>query len=259
MAALRRAECRRRPWRAPVSLFVLACLAGLVAWAPAAWLQPVLPDELVCTELNGTVWRGECRDAQRVDSFGTRTELGRLRWQLSAGSLFRLALEAKLDWQLQNSIANAEVRRKLSGAWQVRDLRWESDYQSLSLLADRDLRRLWLLVPRSQGISLKIPLASGNAKEIEQLSAELRFSAFGEHALIVRPDGSGELRSSDGPLQLTGPLEWQRDGRYRLAVKIRVKPDADASLRNALASFGATNTQGDYDLTIDGSIWTLLR
>jgi hypothetical protein len=30
-------------------------------------------------------------------------------------------------------------------------------------------------------------------------------------------------------------------------------------LRTALTSFGAVNPRGEYDLTIEGSIWTLLR
>ena len=242
----------------PASLFALACVLGVTLWAPAAWLRPFIPAELACGDLTGTVWQGECRAAERINSFGARSELGRLRWKLSTSALFRLTLEAELEWQLQNLSARTVLTRKLNGRWQLRNLQLTSDYQSLGLLVDRDLRRLWSLVPKSKAITLQIPLASGTPKEIEQLQADLQFSAFGEHALTIQPNGSGELRSMSGPLQLDGPIEWQRDGRYRLIAKIRLNSDADLGLRTALASFGATNAQGDYDLTIEGSIWSLL-
>jgi hypothetical protein len=35
--------------------------------------------------------------------------------------------------------------------------------------------------------------------------------------------------------------------------------NADLGLRAALSSFGPVNSRGEYDLTIEGSIWTLLR
>jgi hypothetical protein len=114
-------------------------------------------------------------------------------------------------------------------------------------------------MPSTEGVTLTIPLASGNTKEIQQLQGELRFFAFGKHVLAINPDGSGELRSDDGALRLSGPLEWQRDGRYRLKLKIRLGGTADAALRAALRSFGPVNPSGEYDLTIEGSIWTLLR
>ncbi|MGA0735036.1 MAG: type II secretion system protein N [Steroidobacteraceae bacterium] len=259
MAASLNADRRGHPWRVPISLFFIACLAGIIVWAPAAWLRPALPNALACPDLTGTVWQGECRNAVRIDSFGSRSTLGHFRWKLSASSLLQLAIDAEVEWQLENLTARAEFRQQSDGHWRVRDLELVSDYQTLSLLADRDLRRLWLLVPRSQGIRLQIPLAFGNPKEIAHLQGELHFSAFGDHTLIIRPDERGELGSRGGPLQLTGALDWQRDGRYRLALKIRLNPDADVTLRSALASFGAANAQGDYDLTLEGSIWSLLR
>ena len=104
-----------------------------------------------------------------------------------------------------------------------------------------------------------IPNASGSIQEIHDLQAELRFSAFGEHVLTVRPDGSGDIRSGAGALRLSGPLEWQRDGRYRMQLRVGIGSDTDLALRSALAALGPTNARGEYDLTIEGSIWTLLR
>jgi hypothetical protein len=250
---------RKRRSRTPALLFFLACFIGVIVWAPAAWLLPALPASIACVETAGSVWQGECRGLQRVDSFGSRAELGQLRWRISAWSLFTLSPSAELVWQLGDANARAEVKRALNTTWQVRDLRFASDYRSLGPLVDSDLRRLWRGMPSTEGVTLTIPLASGNTKEIQQLQGELRFFAFGKHVLAINPDGSGELRSDDGALRLSGPLEWQRDGRYRLKLKIRLGGTADAALRAALRSFGPVNPSGEYDLTIEGSIWTLLR
>jgi hypothetical protein len=147
----------------------------------------------------------------------------------------------------------------MNSKWQIRDLYFASNYRSLSPLADPDRRRLWQGLPDTEGLSLTIPMASGDAKEIRDLQGELRFFAYGEHVLTIGPDGGGEVRSKDGALRLSGPLEWQRDGRYRLQLKIGLSGNTDADLRTALTSFGAVNPRGEYDLTIEGSIWTLLR
>lgn len=242
-----------------ISLFLLACLIGVIVWAPAAWLRPALPASLACTETAGTVWRGECRRLQRLDSFGSRAELGHLRWDLAPRSLLSLQPSVDLAWQLDEASARATIRWQPRSAWQIRDLYFTSNYRSLSPLVDRDLRRLWQTIPSTEQVALAIPKASGTTQEIHELQAELRFSAFGAHVVTVRPDGSGDIRSSAGALRLSGPLEWRRDGRYRMQLKVGMGNDTDLPLRAALAALGPTNARGEFDLTIEGSIWTLLR
>jgi len=259
VAASASADRRPRRSRAPTTFFILACFVGAIVWAPAAWLRPALPAEFICADTAGTVGRGECRNLQRLDSFGSRTELGHLQWHISAWSLFALSPKVELMWQFAGANARADVHWDMNSTWQVRDVYFTSNYQSLGPLADPDLRRLWQGLPTTEGLSLTIPLASGNAKEIEHLQGELRFFAYGNHVLRINPDGHGEILSSDGGLRLSGPLEWQRDGRYRLQLKIRLSGNADLGLRAALSSFGPVNSRGEYDLTIEGSIWTLLR
>lgn len=259
VAASASADRKPRRSRAPTTLFILACFVGVIVWAPAAWLTPALPAEFVCSDTAGTVWRGECRNLQRLDSFGSRSELGHLQWHISAWSLVALNPKIELMWQLGGANARAEIRWDMHSTWQIRDLHFSSNYRSLSPLADPDLRRLWQGMPDTEGLSLTIPMASIGTKEIQQLQGELRFFAYGDHRLRINPDGRGEIFSSDGALRLSGPLEWQRDGRYRLQLKIRFSSDADLGLRTALNSFGPVNARGEYDLTIEGSIWTLLR
>lgn len=252
-------EHRSRRSLLAIGLFLLACLIGVIVWAPAAWLRPALPASLACTETAGTVWRGECRRLQRLDSFGSRAELGQLRWSLSPRSLLSLQPSIDLAWQLEEASARANIQWQPRATWQIRDLYFSSNYRSLSPLVDRDLRRLWQTIPSTESVALSIPNASGSIQEIHDLQAELRFSAFGEHVLTVRPDGSGDIRSGAGALRLSGPLEWQRDGRYRMQLRVGIGSDTDLALRAALAALGPTNARGEYDLTIEGSIWTLLR
>lgn len=259
VAASASPDRRPRRSRAPVTLFILACFFGVIIWAPAAWLRPALPAEFACSDTAGTIWRGECRNLQRLNSFGSRSELGHLQWHISAWSLVALSPEVELLWQLGGANARAEVRWNMNSKWQIRDLYFASNYRSLSSLADPDLRRLWQGLPDTEGLSLTIPTASGDAKEIGDLQGELRFFAYGEHVLTIGRDGGGEVRSKNGALRLFGPLEWQRDGHYRLQLKIGLSGNTDADLRKALTSFGAVNPRGEYDLTIEGSIWTLLR
>jgi len=172
-----------------------------------------------------------------------------------------LSLQPSVDvaWQLDGASARANIRWQPRSAWQIRDLYFTSNYRSLSPLVDRDLRRLWQTIPSTEQVALAISKASGTTQEIHELQAELRFSAFGAHVLTVRPDGSGDIQSSAGALRLSGPLEWQRDGRYRMQLKVGMGNDTDLPLRAALATLGPTNARGEFDLTIEGSIWTLLR
>ena len=259
MASSQPPKSRSRRSLLAIGLFLLACFIGVIVWAPAAWLRPALPASLACAETAGTIWRGECRRLQRLDSFGSRTELGHLRWDLSPRSLLSLQPSVDVAWQLDEASARASIRWQPSSAWQIRDLYFTSNYRSLSPLVDRDLRRLWQTIPDTESVSLAITKASGTTQEIHDLQAELRFSAFGAHVLTVRPDGSGDIRSSAGALRLSGPLEWQGDWRYRMQLKVGIGDDTDLALRAALAALGPKNARGEYDLTIEGSIWTLLR
>lgn len=213
----------------------------------------------VCTDATGTIWNGECRQLLRVDSFGSRSELGDLRWHISVWSLLSLHPQADLLWQLGDARARATLQWSPKSNWQIRDLSLVSTYRSLNPLADPGLRRLWRDMPGTAGLSLELPVAFGNAQEIQQLQGVVRFFAYGEHVLTISADGRGALRSNEGALRLSGPLEWQRDGRYRLQIKASLSGDADPALREALRALGPVDPRGEYDLTIEGSIWTLLR
>lgn len=256
------AEDLKHPGRlrtGPIVLFVTACLIGLGIWAPAAWLVAALPASISCSGVSGSVWHGRCTDLRWVNSLGVARQFGDITWQWRPSSLLRLAPEVRADWRMANARMTAALQWKPNQQWQIRNLRLDSDYRSLHSLVGRDLSVLWRGVALDKTVSIDIANARGRGKDIEHIEARLTFFAYGHHALLIQPSGRGLIQSDDGPLQLEGPLEWQPSGQFRLRLKVSLAPNVDDSLRQALTRLGPSNSTGQHDLTIEGSLWTLLQ
>jgi len=242
----------------PIGLFVTACLIGVGTWAPAAWLVAVLPAPITCGDVSGTVWHGRCMHLRWVNSLGVARQLGDVTWQWRLSSLLKLAPEVRAEWSFANARLTTSLQWKPKQQWQIRNLKLDADYRSLQSLVDRDLSKLWRGVALDQTVSLDIAHARGHGQEIQHIEAALAFDAYGQHRLLIEPNGRGLIESDDGPLQFQGPLEWQPNGQFRLQLKVTPALNADESLRQELTKLGPATSTGQHDLTIEGSLWSLM-
>ena len=84
---------------------VLMCLAGLlvflgvlVLYLPASWFSGVLPAQVKCAELGGSIWNGECLGLQVQ---GNR--LGDATWNLAPGKAFTGRVSGDVDGARQRA------------------------------------------------------------------------------------------------------------------------------------------------------------
>lgn len=102
---------------------VLTIIAGLVVflgvlalYLPASWLAGALPAQVKCTELGGSVWRGEC-----IGLVLQGDRIGDATWNLAPGSALRGRLVGDVD--LRGAVtARADLDLKFNGTGELRNV-----------------------------------------------------------------------------------------------------------------------------------------
>jgi hypothetical protein len=244
---------------------VAAALAGfvivLVARLPARWAAPLLPPQLACGTLSGTVWNGACEGA-RVQLPGNPTprDLGALRWDVDALQLFAARLAAHVDVASPVMSANAQVAVTAAGRLAVRDL-------GLAATAGPD--GLPLLPPDWRG---RIRLAdatfelddgrllelsgTGEVQDLVSLAGEqlggYRVSFPAQTAAALGP---GHIEDTgDGPFDIDAKLvvdpalSWQIDGL------VSATPRAGESLQRWIRFLGTPDANGQRPFSLSGSL-----
>lgn len=235
--------------------FAAALLAGLLWWLPARWLATLLPESLRCESLEGSVWQGYCSETYwRQSALQPEIRLGLMNWQLSKVSLLKLRPELMLQLTRATGSARGQLKVRSLANWQLTDGVGAIDYPLLAELWPSAMTRLALATsPRgsAQFAIRRLDLRDGR---LIYLDGDLEFDFAGRHRLSVRPDGTGTLQSLAGTLALEGDLRWQDDGSYRLQLLLSASPAAPPTLLAALPLLGSSDSQGRFDLTLEGSL-----
>jgi general secretion pathway protein N len=64
----------------------------------------------------------------------------------------------------------------------------------------------------------------------------------------------GEIKDTGGPLDLTGTLTHDPDGRYGFSGELGVRDESNAELRQILGILGQPGTDGKWPLELTGSL-----
>ena len=127
---------KRTPLILTVVAGILVFLGVLVLYLPASWFASMLPAQVRCNELGGSLWQGECLGFTYQDS-----PLGDATWNLSAfkAATGRLVGDVDLRGTLVN--ARADLDLSFAGVGELRNLnaRFPLD-PSLSPQFSRDQR-----------------------------------------------------------------------------------------------------------------------
>lgn len=235
---------------------ILVFLGVLVLYLPASWFASMLPPQVRCTELGGSVWNGECVGMQFQG-----TPLGDAAWNLSP----LRALTGKLsgDVELRGTMLNAraDVDVGFDGAGELRNVGAQLPMDpALIPQFNRDYRGR--IVANLQRLTLG---ANGTPQSL-QGTLELhdfrqlrpQALALGSYQLVfdgtAQPTGAstGQLKDLGGPFALEGTLTFAPPNEYavsgfitgrsaeaeRIVREITLGAMPDASGRSAFAFEG---------------------
>jgi hypothetical protein len=103
---------------------VLTLIAGLVVflgvlglYLPASWFAAVLPAQVTCSELGGSIWNGECIGLKFQGG-----DLGDATWTLAAGSAITGRLVGNAEIHGGELTASAGLDLKFNGSGELRDV-----------------------------------------------------------------------------------------------------------------------------------------
>ncbi len=242
-----------------LTLGLVAYLGFLVATFPAGWAyalaRPQLEERgIVLYRPEGTVWNGR---VAALDVAGRR--LPAAHWRLRPAALLRGAVEVELalderlrttlDWDLGQRLRLAPLELQ----WDVPDLLRLLDLQALALggRLEGRLERLEVAAGRPQaadGVLLwrgaRTRLPSDAA--LGDLQLRLETTAEGIH---------GRFRDSgQGPLALSGTLQLDPQGQWRLSLQLTPREGRQSPLGRLLAFLGRPDAQGRVRLDLQGRL-----
>ena len=196
----------------------LVFLGVLVLYLPASWFVSLLPPQVRCVDIGGSIWRGECLGLTlQGGKFGDAT------WNLSPLKALTGRLSGDLDLRGGALTARADLDLGLDGAGELRNLTAQFPLDpAFHAQMPRDQRGL--VDARFQ----RLQLAAGGRLKVMQGQAELRnFRQLAPRALDLgsyrltfdgntQADGSsvGKLVDIGGPFAVDGNVTFQQPNTY---------------------------------------------
>jgi hypothetical protein len=235
-------------------LFVF--LGVLVLYLPASWFASLLPPQVRCVEIGGSIWHGECLGLTFQNG-----KLGDATWNLAPARAITGRLVGDVDLRGNTQSVTADLDLALDGSGELRNVN-ASFQMDPAVLAQ---------FPRNQrgevvGVFQRVLLGSGASPRELEGTIELRdFRQLSPRPLAlgsyrVTFDGTtgadgtsiGQLRDLGGPFALEGTLTLTPPNAYlvqgfltgrsaeaeRLVREITLGAQPDASGRSAFSFEG---------------------
>jgi len=236
---------------------VAVFLVILVLRLPASWFASMLPAQVQCRELGGSIWQGECLGLQYQ-----RAPLGDLIWNVAPLSAVRGRLAGDVD--LRGSAVNlrADVDTDFSGVGELRNV-------IASLVLDPSILPQ---LPRDQRGRVaaelsRLVLASGLSPRLIQGFVELRdFRQVGAQPMelgsyrvdfdgMPASDGgvNGKVRDLGGPFALDGTLRLTPPKGYFVQGKIGGRTVAAERVVREITLGAMPDPSGRSDFSFEGS------
>ncbi len=228
--------------------------AVLLARLPAAWVLPALGPRLTCVRVEGTLWRGECKDVHLAG-----VPLDQLAWQVYPAALLRGRLAAELSGRRADARARGELTVSWHGPLRARDVHARLPLESALLPALPS----YITGVLEADVARAVVARNG---AVEQLHGTLTVRHLVDSSGSVTPLGNfrihfpaapgeprGQLRSLRGPLWLRGTLRLTRQPGYVLRARVAARAGASPSLLQGLQYLGAADSQGRRPVALAGT------
>lgn len=239
--------------------WLLPCLAAfllvLVVRLPAAWLRPLLPAQLVCTDLDGTVWRGECRGVRIGIDAGHALAAERLAWVLRPAALLSGRAGARLELY--------QAGHGMAGQVELGVRRLHLERLSGSL--PTDARQLPLVPQGWQGElfaqDFALTLQAGHFIRLQgeagiRAVQDPQGNALGSYRVQFPDPGPppfrGQLVDIDGPLAVHADVQVSSEGTWQIEGRIMPRASAPPALATQLSYLGLPAADGSYPFSLAG-------
>ena len=215
----------------------LVFLCVLVLYLPASWFASRLPPQIVCTELGGSVWHGECLGLAFENA-----KLGDASWNLSPLRAITGRLSGDVDVRSNLLTARSDVDLRLDGSGHLRNLSAQFPMDPTVVPAfSRDYRGM--VSARFTSLELGVngaPRALQGTVELRDYrQVSPRPLDLGSYEVTFDGGPVGKLRDIGGPFSVEGTVTFTPPNNYVVQGLISGRtPEAVNIVRNDIA-FGA--------------------
>jgi hypothetical protein len=250
--------------RARLRFFLLGLAAFLIALLvvfPASWAKGLLPPQITCGGIAGSIWRGQCnalafsvpgQPTLRLDSFD---------WQVHPLALLRARMQADFAATGNDVAAHGAITASSGGYIEVTGLSGSIGLDHSRLAA---LPAGWSARADASNLSLGFSggkiTALGGVLLARQLR-DARGTGFGDFRLEFPRQEAAPFRGTltdsagpgGGPMQLRSQLVLNADQSWQLRGTVVLRPGSPQGLAAALDQLAPADLNGVRNFSLEGT------
>ena len=232
-------------------------LVVLVLYLPASWFAFLLPAQVKCREIGGSIWHGECLGLQLHAA-----ELGDATWNLSIGGALSGQVRGDVDLRGATVALRADLDTDFNGVGELR---------KVTARIPLDPAVIPQIPPNQRGTVIadlpRLVLAAGPAPRLIQGFIEVRdLRQIGTQPLDlgsyrVEFDGNtpangglqGKLRDIGGPFALEGTVNLTPPNAYLVQGRIAGRTAQAENIVREITLGAPPDTSGRSEFSFEGS------
>ncbi len=250
--------------RARLRLILLGLAAFLVALLvvlPAAWVKGLLPPQVSCGSIAGSIWRGQCSALAFTAPGQPALRLDSLDWKLHPLALLRARMHADIAATGNDFAARGQITASSGGYIEIAGLSGHIGLDHARLAA---LPTGWSARAEASNFSLGISggriTALGGVLLARQLR-DARGTGFGDFRLEFPRQESAPFRGTltdsagpgGGPMQLRAQLVLNADQSWQLGGTVVLRPGSPQVLSAALDQLAPADLNGVRNFRLEGT------
>jgi len=240
-----------------ILLGLAAFVIALLVVFPAAWLKGLLPPQLTCGSISGSIWRGQCNALAFTAPGQPALRLDSLDWRLHPLALLRARVQVDIAATGNDLAARGVLTANSGGYIEVAGLSGSIGLDHSRLAA---LPAGWSA--RAEASNLSLGLSGGHITALggvllaRQLR-DARGTGFGDFRLeFPRQEAApfrGTLADTGGPMQLRSQLVLNADQSWQLGGTVVLRPGSPQGLAAALDQLAPADLNGVRNFRLEGS------
>jgi hypothetical protein len=244
-----------------ILLGVLAFVIALLVVFPAAWIKGLLPPQLTCGSLAGSIWRGQCNALAFAPPGQPALRLDSLEWRLHPLSLLRARVQADIAVTGADIAARGEITARSGGYMEIAGLSGNILLDHARLAA---LPAGWSA--RAEASDLSLGVSAGRITTLSGvlLARQLRDAhgtGFGDFRLEFPRQDVAPFRGTltdnagprGGPMQLQSQLLLNADQSWQLRGTVVLRPGGPQGLAGALDQLAPADLNGVRNFSLEGT------
>jgi hypothetical protein len=244
-----------------ILLGLAAFLIALLVVFPAAWVKGLLPPQVSCGGIAGSIWRGQCSALAITVPGQPALRLDSLDWQLHPLTLLRARAQADIAATGTDLAARGEITVSSAGYLEIAALSGSIGLDHARLAA---LPAGWVARAEASNLSLGFSggriTALGGVLLVRQLR-DARGTGFGDFRLEFPRQETAPFRGTltdsggpdGGPMQLRSQLVLNADQSWQLGGTVTLRPGSPPGLVAALDQLAPANLDGVRNFSLEGT------